>query len=69
MLIDFASDSGYRFTVEEAEDELSDQLLGGVTGGASSTYLKVESAAAPTYSGHIKLSYEPITASFNFYKW
>jgi len=62
-LISFAGAQGYSFSVEEAEAELSDEALEGVTGG----YAKISPELVSTsYFG--ALTYSPTTLSFNFPK-
>ena len=66
-LIAFAGDHGYDFSVEEAEGELSDAALEGVTGGASTLFPKVE---APTLNNfeEVKVTYLSTQRVFTFDK-
>jgi len=72
-LIAFAGEQGYSFTVEEAEQELSEEALEGVAGGAG--YLKIgdikgESLDTTSTSNtfeEIKVTYSPLRTSFTVY--
>ena len=66
-LISFAGAQGYSFSVEEAEAELSEDALEGVTGGAL-TYMKEVTPNPLSTSYFGGLTYSPSTLSFNFPK-
>jgi len=68
-LIAFAGQKGYSFSVDEAEEELTDEALEGVAGGAS--YLKIQGIEGESTSlsgDYLKIKYSPTTTSFNFIK-
>jgi len=65
-LINFAGERGYTFNVDEAEEELSEDALEGVAGGAA--YIKYDLSTTSTDFQQIKVTYSPIKSSFNFYK-
>jgi predicted ribosomally synthesized peptide with nif11-like leader len=64
QLISFAGAQGYSFSVEEAEAELSEEALEGVTGGASFAKISPQLVNTSSFGG---LTYSPTTASFNFF--
>jgi len=68
-LISLARDHGYSFTVEEAEGQLSDAALDGVTGGAG--YLKIGDIAGeyvPKVEYQVEYQRDLRAFSFNFLK-
>lgn len=78
MLISFAGDRGYTFTVQEAEDELCDEALEGVAGGAGAPGVgprpsRTASAgplarSLPDGRPRLDVAYEPHIAAFTFVK-
>lgn len=60
-LISLAREHGYSFTVEEAQEQLSDADLEGVTGGAS--YLKLGDIKGEVFP---KVEYQATTRAFSF---
>jgi len=67
QLIAFAGEQGYSFSVEEAEEELSEDVLEGVAGGLGETYIKIPIAQTSGFE-EIKVTYTPLRSSFTFYK-
>ena len=70
-LIAFAGEQGYSFTVDEAQEELSEDALEGVAGGFSlsgSTYLKLGDISSTEFE-EIKVTYSTENVSFNFMKY
>ena len=68
QLIDFASAQGYSFSVEEAEEQLSEDALEGVAGGLGELYLKIDATQTTNFE-EIKVTYTPVRSSFNFTKF
>ena len=73
QVIAFANENGYAFTVEEVQDELSDEALEGVAGGAGDYYLKLgdiegESLSFDNKANKLQVRYASESFSFNFLK-
>ena len=65
-LISLARDHGYSFTVEEAEGQLSDAALEGVTGGAGTTFLKLGDIKGESMKYVPKVEYRADLSAFTF---
>lgn len=66
-LMTFASDQGYRFSVEEVEEELSEEALEGIAGGLGEVKLELEATTSFQFE-EIKVTYSPKTLFFQFIK-
>lgn len=67
-LTGFAAEHGYEFSVDEAQDELSDAQLEAVAGGAGYLKLGGIEGEADKASPMLMLGYSAESASFNFSK-
>jgi predicted ribosomally synthesized peptide with nif11-like leader len=68
-LIALADQHGYSFTVDEAQDELSDAALEGVAGGTTSYFLKIDGIDGESLlSSYNKIEYSTDTSTFDFIK-